>query len=139
MITFRSQAYSSIPLPPEVTFAEAFSRLESPSNAYYLLSLDAESYMQCGGSQSACAIEVRIADANGDYRCYAVGLDSNVTTPVRIFISEGGVWVQQNEVLTIDDAAKLFDCFLARQALPAGYVLRDRALNKVSAPPEGSA
>lgn len=36
MVSFRSEAFSSIPLPPEVSFEQAFSRLDADSNSFYL-------------------------------------------------------------------------------------------------------
>lgn len=136
MVGFRSEAFIEIPLPPEVSFEQAFSRLDPKTNSFYLLELDEESYMQCGGSQSACAVEIRKADAEGVYRCYAIGRDPSAKNPARVVMSSGGVWVQQGEVLIVGDAVRLFDCFFAREPLPAYFTLRDREVNPVSPPPE---
>ena len=136
MVTFRSEAFIEIPLPPEVGFDEALSRLDPDTNSFYLLELDQESYMQCGGSQSACAVEVRKTDAAGVYRSYAVGRDSSKKAPTRIVMSNGGVWVQEGEVLTAIDAAVLLDCFFKGVPLPPIYSLRDREGDPVQRPSE---
>ncbi len=136
MVTFRSEAFSEIPLPPEVSFDEALSRFDPSTNSFYLLELDQESYMQCGGSHSACTVEIRKADADGIYRSYVVGRNPLVTTPVRVVMSSGGVWVLQSEVLKVADAILLFECFFSAVPLPAIYALRDRQMAPVQ-PPSG--
>ena len=110
--SFSSEAYAQIPLPPQVSFEEAFSRLDPDTNSFYRLELDQESYMQCGGSQSPCAVEARRADADGVCRSYAIGKEPTESTPFQVRMSMGGVWVRRSEVLTVDDAALLFNCFL---------------------------
>ena len=133
-VSFRSEAFAEIPLPPEVSFEQAFARLDPGTNSFYLLELDQESYMQCGGSQSACALEVRKADADGVYRSYVIGRNPSESTPFQVKMSNGGVWVQRGEVLTVDDAALLFEGFFTGQPLPAKYTLRDRLLDPVQQP-----
>jgi hypothetical protein len=122
MVTFRSEAFSEIPLPPEVSFDEALLRFDPSTNSFYLLEVDKKSYMHCGGSQSACAVEVRKADAAGVYRSYAVGRDSSRKAPARVVMSNGGVWVQEGEVLTAIDAALLLDCFFKGGAAAANLL-----------------
>jgi hypothetical protein len=136
MISFRSEAFSSIPLPPEVSFEQALSRLDADSNSFYLLELDEETYMQCGGGPSACSVEIRWASDDGVHRSYVVGrnLATMVNTPVHVGMSKGGVWVRESESLTVDDAVRLFHCFFKGQRLPAIYELRDRALDPVKSP-----
>jgi hypothetical protein len=119
-----------------VSFDEALLRFDPSTNSFYLLELDKESYMQCGGSQSACAVEVRKADAAGVYRSYAVGRDSSRKAPARVVMSNGGVWVQEGEVLTAIDAALLLDCFFKGGPLPPIYSLRDREGDPVQQPTE---
>ena len=135
-VSFRSEAFAEIPLPPEVSFEQAFARLDPATNSFYLLELDQETYMQCGGSQSACAVEVRKADADGVYRSYVIGKEPSEKTPFQVKMSNGGVWVQRGEVLTVDDAALLFESFFAGQPLPLTYMLRDRLLDPVQQPAE---
>lgn len=134
MAIFRSEAYSAIPLPPEVSFEEAFFRLDKDSNSFYLLELDDGSYMQCGGSPAGCAVEVRRADADGILRSYVIGRSPAVDTPCHIDMSEGGVWVRESEILVVAEAQRLFGCFLEGQPLPSHYLLRDRELHHVKQP-----
>ncbi len=134
MVGFRSEAFSDIPLPPDVSFEEAFSRLDPQTNSFYLLELDQQSYMQCGGSRSACAVEVRKADTDGTYRSYAIGRDLAAKAPVNVGMSSGGVWIQQGEVLTVEDAVLLFDCFFDGRPLPDTYTTRDRQIDPVYPP-----
>lgn len=136
MVSFRSEAFSSIPLPPEVSFELAFSRLDADSNSFYLLELDDETYMQCGGGPSACSVEIRRASDDGVHRSYVVGRSSAAmaNTAVHVGMSKGGVWVRESESLTVDDAVRLFNCFFKGQPLPATYELRDRALDPVKSP-----
>lgn len=134
MVRFRSEAFTSIPLPPEVSFEEAFSRLDPDSNSFYLLELDDGSYMQCGGSPSACIVELRRADTDGIHRSYVVGRDPLSDTPVHVDMSQGGAWVREGEVLTVADAVRLFECFFQCQPLPSTYTLRDRELDPVQPP-----
>jgi hypothetical protein len=135
MATFRSEAYRSIPLPPELSFEQAFSKLDEKSNSFYLLDLDEDSYIQCGGSASACAVELRQADRDGVYRRYVVVRDPQATIPVHIAMSQGGVWVRQGEVLTVADAVSLFSCFLEGRPLSEVYSLRDSQREPVQGPP----
>jgi hypothetical protein len=44
MVSFRSEAFSSIPLPPKVSFEQALSRLDADSNSFYPLELDEATY-----------------------------------------------------------------------------------------------
>ena len=134
MVRFSSEAFRSIPLPPEVSFEQAFSRMDADSNSFYLLGHDDESYMQCGGSLSACTVELRRANAEGIFRSYVVGRDRSADLPVHITMSQGGVWVHGDEVLTVEDAVRLFECFFKGQALPSTYALRDRELDPLSPP-----
>ena len=133
-VRFKSEAFSSIPLPPEVSFEEAFSRLDPDSNSFYSLELDDGCYMQCGGSPSACTVELRRADADGIHRSYVVGRDPSADTPVHVDMSQGGAWVREGEVLTVADAVRLFECFFEPQTLPSNYTLRDRELDPVQQP-----
>lgn len=134
MVRFKSEAFRSIPLPPEVSFEEAFSRLDPHSNSFYVLELDDECYMQCGGSPSACTVEIRRADADGIHRSYVVGRDPSADTPRHVDMSQGGAWVRESEVLTVADAVRLFECFFRRQPLPSTYTLRDGELDPVQPP-----
>ena len=134
MITFRSEAFSSVPLPPELSFEQAFNKLDPKSNSIYILEFDQESYVQCGGGQSACSVEVRQADANGIHRRYAIGRDQLAKDPVRVVMSIGGVWVQKGEVLTVADAAQIFQCLYVGLQLPDAYTLRDLQVDPVLPP-----
>jgi hypothetical protein len=139
MISFTSEAYSEIPLPPEVSFEEALERLDPVENSFYILSLDRDSFIQCGGGPSACTVEIRMAKAGGKHRKYVIGRPDGSMVPVQIRMGRGGPWVGQREVLTSSDAVRLFKCFLAGEDLPPEYALRDPTVERVEAPPDDAA
>ena len=83
MISSRSEAYAEIPLPPDVSVEDALARLDPLENSFYILSLDGESYMQCGGGPTAFTVEVRFADAGGKHRRIVIGHNGGLMTPAR--------------------------------------------------------
>jgi hypothetical protein len=139
MFSFRSEGFDSIPLPPDVSFEEAFAQFDAVSNAYYVLSRSDEEYTQCGGSSSTeCTVEVRLEGPAGTFIQSVIGKDAGARD-LDARLSGKNSQVERGEVLALEDAIELFSRFHAGDDFPAGYTLRDRFPAQPSsqpAPPE---
>jgi hypothetical protein len=120
------EARGDIPLPLDLAFGEVLSKLDPKKNSFFVLEHDNGNYMQCGGSKSACTVEFRVYDGPKNYRHYVVGHAGGSTATAFIKMSGGGVSVQKGEVLPAIEAAELFEHFLAGNAFPKRYALREK-------------
>lgn len=81
--------------------------------------------MQTGGADDEVVVEARLVRRRGGFVHSSAGR-SGATQARHVRMTEGGVHVPANEVLTIDDAARIFETFLGDESLDASYAWRDR-------------
>jgi hypothetical protein len=120
------EAKGEVPLPLDLAFGEVLNKLDPKKNSFYILEHDNGNYVQCGGSKMACTVEFRIYDGPKKYKHFVVGHADGSKGTASVKMSGGGVSVQKGEVLTVVDAAELFDLFFAGKKLPKKYALREK-------------
>lgn len=127
MHRFYCESKAEIPLPPKYTFAQAFNYLNPETNSFYVLERNEQEYIQCGGSKSACTVEVRLATEGGTSHVrFTIGHRTGAEELVHIPMSDGGVFVLAREVLTHREAIRLFAAFFAGEPFSMEYSLRAR-------------
>lgn len=123
---FYCELKSEIPLPPEYTFSRAFNYLNAERNSFYILEREEGEFIQCGGSKTACTVEVKIREPNGTLVHYVVGHRHGEDLPAEIKMSNAVVTVLQRQVLTHWEAIKLFNCFFSHESFPPEFSLSQR-------------
>jgi hypothetical protein len=95
--------------------------------SYCILS-DDPSYVQCAGSKERLCIEYRKLYGE-TYKHFVVGNKKNENSTsiiwTQINCKVGPIRIHDNEVLTIDDAIKIFKAFYEGKGLPEIYNLRN--------------
>lgn len=115
-----------IPLPLGPAFGEVLKKLDPKKNSFYILEHDSGNYMQCGGSKTACTVELRVYDGPNEYKHYVVGHTDGSKQSASVKMSGGVVNVQKGEVLSAVEAAELFSLFVADKDFPKKYALREK-------------
>jgi hypothetical protein len=122
------EAKGEVPLPLDLRFKEALNKLDSNNNSFYILEHEKGDYVQCGGSHAACTVEIRVYHGPKDYRHFVVGRANGSETPGSVKMSGGIVEVKNREVLSAEEAAELFEHFLAGKEFPKKFALRAKDL-----------
>jgi len=120
-----SEVRFTVPLPPQQAFADSFKDLDPGYNSFYVLEDKNGNYMQCGGGQKACTVEMHIRKPRGGDKHYIIGFVGGSTEPAEIPMSTGVIEVQKNEVLQVSDAVELFEIFFKGGDIPPKYGLRE--------------
>ena len=108
---------------------ESLFRMNSDSKSYVVLTdPESGSYIQCAGSVKRLSIELRIY-SNQTFKHYVIG-KSKFINPLSVSWATiecrvGPIRVHDSEVLTIDDACKLFSKFYAGIDTPPDYSKRN--------------
>ncbi len=120
------EAKGEVPLPLDLAFWEVLNKLDPEKNSFYVLEHDKGNYLQCGGSKTACTVEFRAYDSPNKYKHFVVGHPDGSKAMASVKMSSGGVSVRKGEVLTVMEAAELFDLFIAGKQFPEKYTLREK-------------
>jgi|GEM_PF-3674591 len=115
---FCCESKTEIPLPPKYTFPQEFNYLNKDNNSFYILEEDEIGYVQCAGEKLRCCIEFRDHKTGKQYRL-AKGINDDQSTQIEM--SNGHVTVRIDEILTIEDAIKVFNEFYKHKILPIDY------------------
>jgi len=113
-------------LPPKQSFSKSFIFLDAEKNSYFILERNSKEYIQCGGSQKRCTIEIRTPTKNHTHARFTIGYRAEDISETHIPMSNGVVCVHANEVLTIEDAIILFSAFFQSLPIPSEYILREQ-------------
>ena len=84
--------------------------------------------MQCGGSKKACTVELRLYSSPDRYKHYVVGHTNASTERASVKMSGGELILQKGEILDAQEAAELFDLFVAGKEFPKKYSLREKSV-----------
>jgi hypothetical protein len=87
--------------------------------SFFILTNDLGDFVQCAGAKLRLTIEFRhFNDLN------VIGSDKPKKEEISINYSGGAITIQRNEVLTINDAIKIFETFYNTGNIPDDYLLR---------------
>jgi hypothetical protein len=89
--------------------------------------VQAEEYIQAGGSAERLTVEIRRIESDGQPRQYTVGLPAAAIEPSETEVLRFGdneIAVRRSELLTADQAKGLFQYYYERHSLPEGWHLR---------------
>lgn len=112
-----------------VAIEESLHRMDSYSKSYVVLTdLESGSFLQCAGSSTRLSIELRIY-TNQSFKHYVIGKSRN-RSPLSVTWSSieckvGPIQVHDSEILTIDDALKIFSRFYTVKDAPVDYSKRN--------------
>ena len=112
-----------------VAIEAALLRMDSDSKSYVVLTdLESGSYLQCEGSTTRLSIELRIY-TNQTFKHFVIGKTRN-KSPLSVTWSSieckvGPIQVHDSEILTIDDALKIFSRFYTVKDAPDDYSKRN--------------
>ena len=99
----------------------------------YDLASGPDEYIQCaGGGAGRLTCEIRVA-SDGGFRHYVIGRRGDAgpkpaSEPIRWAAFE--TTVQENEVLSADEVAELFQAYLADETIPAAYQCRELVFSR---------
>jgi len=124
--TLSCEARSDIPLPLDLDFCDALNKLDPKLNSFYILEHDNGNYIQCGGSNAECTVELRVYDGPNQYKHYVLGHAEGSTQAASVKMSAGAVRVQKSEVLNAVEAAELFRLFFDGKKFPKKYAVREK-------------
>ena len=108
---------------------ESLLRMDSDSKSYVVLTdIESRSYLQCAGSPTRLSIELRIY-SNQTFKHYILGKSKNksplLVTWSTIECKVGPIRIHDTEVLTMNDALKLFSKFYTDIDVPTDYSKRN--------------
>ena len=96
--------------------------------AYFILTNNNSSYVQCTGDEGRLCIELRVTTGDS-FKHYVIGKSQNrntqATTWTKIHSKVGPVTVHDNEVCSITDAITIFESFYQERGLPILYNKRN--------------
>lgn len=120
-----SEIEGEIELPTNGDFASVLATLDPRKNSFFVLTGANGNYIQCGGSTIECTVEFRIFEkVSTQYTHYVVGKSGGSTKSAWVKMSEGGIGVQEGEILTASEAAELFGLFISGTKFPEKYSVR---------------
>jgi hypothetical protein len=122
---FTNETKGEIPLPLDLAFGPILINLDSERNSFCVLENHQGNYVQCGGGQHGCTVEFREYNAPAEYKHYVVGHTNGSSEPASVRMSHGEVTLQTGEILSIDEAAELFQQFFAGSPFPKSYSFRE--------------
>jgi hypothetical protein len=117
---FYCEAKSSIPLPPQYTFPQAFNYLNKTNNSFYILENENNAFIQCAGEKHKCCVEYHNLIENKRYRLAKGEINSD---PDKIEMSNGIVTIRSDEKLNFNDAILIFDYFYKNNLILNTYRL----------------
>ncbi len=97
--------------------------------AFYVLTNDTGSYIQCAGSKERLTIEIREYENKKDFKHFVIGKDEDIsplkTVWTQIECRVGPIRIHDSEVLNINDAIVVFQAFFKKEKLPMIYKKRN--------------
>ncbi len=106
----------------------SLNKLDPINKAYFILTNEFSSYIQCAGSKEKLTIEFRKFD-NSTFKHYVIGKrkSENISaiTWDKIECKIGPIFIHDNEVLNIENAIEIFNTFYNQKDIPLSYNQRN--------------
>lgn len=110
--------------PTLETVLENLNEINPRVKSFFILTNDSGDFVQCAGAKLRLTLEYkRLQKLN------VLGLDKENKEGISINYSGGAISLQRNEVLTINDAIKVFENFYKTGNVPNSYILRQVELD----------
>lgn len=119
------ESRGEIPFPLDLDFHDLLNGLDSEVNSFIILEGAGGEYIQCGGSNTACTVEIRRSERPGHHKRYVVGRKGGRDQTADVNMSRATVTVRISEVFCASEAAKMFGNFLAGVRFSTDYALRE--------------
>jgi len=103
----------------------ALETIDPRQSGFVILSRPDGSYVQCAGARLRLIIEWRKTITESEFKHVVIGKASDDHKATSINTSAGIIQLQRNEVLSVKNAAEVFQRFFDSGAIPESYVLRD--------------
>ena len=107
---------------------KSLNNIDPDFKSYYILTDESSSYIQCAGSKKRLVIEHRKRHGETFKHCVLGNKKNENSISVvwkHIECKVGPISIHDNEVLTINDAIKIFKAFYEKQDLPQIYNYRN--------------
>jgi len=116
---------TDIDAPAWQEVVHALETIDPRRSGFVILSRPDGSYVQCAGARLRLIIEWRKTITGSEFKHFVIGKTSDKHKATSINTSVGIIQLQQNEILSIKNAAEVFQRFYDSGTIPESYVVRD--------------